>query len=168
MWFGAYSCVIMGMRENDVDEPCEELATQWLNECGLIYNQGLCEFDTIQKMFPWMAESSVRGVQRAISEMDYQNVLSIIIEAPMGEGKTEAALYATQKLCCALGRDGLYTALPTKATGNQMYNRVNELFTSHEMDGARLLHGTAWIVETKNTIAFENELTEESEEKSLW
>ncbi|NLB61412.1 MAG: CRISPR-associated helicase Cas3', partial [Clostridiales bacterium] len=42
------------------------------------------------------------------------------------------------------------------------------LFTSHEMDGARLLHGTAWIVETKNTIAFENELTEESEEKSLW
>jgi CRISPR-associated endonuclease/helicase Cas3 len=42
----------------------------------------------------------------------------IVIEAPMGEGKTEAAL------SCTLGTRGLYTAMPTQATSNALFNRV--------------------------------------------
>src|ERR1700677_1015976 len=48
----------------------------------------------------------------------------LLIEAPTGEGKTEAALAAAELLAVAAGADGLFIGLPTKATANQMYSRV--------------------------------------------
>lgn len=48
----------------------------------------------------------------------------LLIEAPMGEGKTEAALYAHLLLQAANGHRGLYVALPTQATGNAMFRRL--------------------------------------------
>lgn len=48
----------------------------------------------------------------------------LIVEAPMGEGKTEAALLAHLRLQAALGHRGLYIGLPTQATGNAMFDRT--------------------------------------------
>lgn len=42
----------------------------------------------------------------------------IVIEAPMGEGKTEAAL------SCAVNARGLYLAMPTQATSNALFARL--------------------------------------------
>jgi CRISPR-associated endonuclease/helicase Cas3 len=42
----------------------------------------------------------------------------IVIEAPMGEGKTEAAL------SCAPGSRGVYLAMPTQATSNALFSRL--------------------------------------------
>ena len=42
----------------------------------------------------------------------------VVIEAPMGEGKTEAGFG------CAVGRRGLYVAMPTQATSNALMGRV--------------------------------------------
>lgn len=42
----------------------------------------------------------------------------IVLEAPMGEGKTEAAL------SCALGTRGIYLAMPTQATSNALFQRL--------------------------------------------
>ncbi|MCR4424958.1 MAG: CRISPR-associated helicase Cas3' [Firmicutes bacterium] len=71
-----------------------------------------------------------------------------IIEAPMGEGKTEAAVYlATQ--WGARGHNGTYVALPTAATGNQMFDRVKAFLKDRDPElaaGARLVHGQAWLV----------------------
>lgn len=50
----------------------------------------------------------------------------IIVEAPMGEGKTEAAFYLQDWLQAVAGHRGLYIALPTQATSNQMFGRVRE------------------------------------------
>lgn len=47
----------------------------------------------------------------------------MIVEAPMGEGKTELALLAHLRLQSANGHRGLYVALPTQATGNAMFDR---------------------------------------------
>lgn len=44
----------------------------------------------------------------------------IVIEAPMGIGKTEIALTAAEQLGYSSGRDGLYIGLPTQATTNAM------------------------------------------------
>lgn len=46
----------------------------------------------------------------------------VIIESPMGEGKTEASLYLLDEWNLAGG--GVYVAMPTMATSNQMYGRV--------------------------------------------
>ncbi len=73
----------------------------------------------------------------------------IVIEAPTGEGKTEAALALAHRIAVHTGVDELYYALPTTATSNQMFLRLQR----HLRDNlglaaqARLVHGQAFLVE---------------------
>ncbi len=75
-----------------------------------------------------------------------------ILEAPMGIGKTEAALYAAYSIMTAGKATGLYFALPTQLTSNKIHDRVNDflkkILTSectHRQ--ALLLHSNAWLKE---------------------
>lgn len=61
----------------------------------------------------------------------------LLVEAPMGMGKTEAALYAHHLLQAGLGHRGLYVALPTQATANGLFPRVRGFLE-------RLGRGAAW------------------------
>lgn len=71
-----------------------------------------------------------------------------IVEAPMGLGKTEIALIAVEQLARMTGRDGVYMGLPTQATTNAMFARVNDwLERVADEQSARLsiklMHGKA-------------------------
>ncbi len=69
----------------------------------------------------------------------------MIIEAPMGEGKTEAALYFVES-DVRRGSRGAYFGLPTQATANQLYQRVHDFFVrsrSGETTNLVLAHGGA-------------------------
>ncbi|TVZ90481.1 CRISPR-associated endonuclease Cas3'' [Streptomyces sp. BK340] len=71
----------------------------------------------------------------------------VLITAPTGDGKTEAALYAASVLGRAAGARGLYFALPTMATADAMFGRVRS-FASGALGGERaltLLHSMAWL-----------------------
>ncbi|WP_198358732.1 CRISPR-associated helicase Cas3' [Streptomyces fildesensis] len=69
----------------------------------------------------------------------------LLVTAPTGEGKTETALYAAALMGEAAGSNGLYFALPTQATANQMYERVREWARRNLVQDAALtlLHGSA-------------------------
>jgi CRISPR-associated endonuclease/helicase Cas3 len=57
----------------------------------------------------------------------------LIVEAAMGEGKTEAAVYAIDRALSTGQSHGFYIALPTQATGNAMFSRVkNNYFKAHK------------------------------------
>jgi len=68
----------------------------------------------------------------------------VIIEAPMGEGKTEAALYLADTWLVSLKQKGCYFALPTQATSNQMFGRIRSFLEkryANQTIGLMLLHG---------------------------
>lgn len=92
-----------------------------------------------------------RPLQEAVIELGQgvDEPLFAIIEAPMGEGKTEAALWLGHELGRAAQHAGIYVALPTTATSNQMFQRVSAfLAQSYEGKlGLQLLHGSAGLVE---------------------
>ena len=81
-----------------------------------------------------------------------------VVEAPMGEGKTEAALAAAEILANKFGYRGVYFALPSQATSNAMLTRVkNWIEHFDEQDGAlsiRLAHGKAELNEEYDGISF--------------
>jgi CRISPR-associated helicase Cas3/CRISPR-associated endonuclease Cas3-HD len=73
----------------------------------------------------------------------------VLIEAPMGSGKTEAALLAAEELAHRSGADGCFIALPTQATSDAMFGRVLRWLEvlPGRVDGAQLsvnlAHGKA-------------------------
>lgn len=95
---------------------------------------------------------SPRPLQKAVDDIPAE-LLSrpcfAIIEAPTGEGKTEAALALAHRLAAATGTDELYYALPTTATSNQMFCRVQNHLQRRLGLGtqAKLVHGQAFLVE---------------------
>ena len=50
----------------------------------------------------------------------------LVVCAPTGEGKTEAALIAAEKLGRASGRHGFYFAMPTVATAEGLHQRIGD------------------------------------------
>jgi len=73
-----------------------------------------------------------------------------VLEAPMGLGKTEAALYAAYQLLEKKLAIGIYFALPTQLTSDKIHERVNA-FLGQILDDqsphkqALLVHGNAWL-----------------------
>lgn len=114
-------------------------------------SSGLSLEERYQKRFAF----SPRPVQRAFSEgVTAVNQPGIFIfEAPMGVGKTEAALVAVEQLAEKTKEGGLFFGLPTQATSNSMFERVNAwLMRVAQEDGGklgiRLQHGKAALNET--------------------
>jgi len=72
-----------------------------------------------------------------------------VIEAPMGMGKTEAALWAAYQLLVSGNATGIYFALPTQATSNRMHLRMREfvLRISPASNASRLIHGNSWLMQ---------------------
>jgi len=80
----------------------------------------------------------------------------IVVEAPMGEGKTEAALAAAELLASRTGCRGIYFALPSQATSDAMYARVLDWIKRFENLGeyysVRLIHGRAELNEIQSAL----------------
>lgn len=71
-----------------------------------------------------------------------------IVEALMGEGKTETAMFFADYFNAVLGTRGIYFALPTQATSDQMFGRVSQFLQdrfeeSGEFVNLMLQHGHA-------------------------
>jgi CRISPR-associated endonuclease/helicase Cas3 len=105
--------------------------------------------DSFEHVFGFPPRPLQSAVERIVSGIKSPSI--ILIEAPMGEGKTEAAFYAHMELQRQLGHRGLYVALPTKATGNAMFERTLGFLRSQgspETLDLQLLHGATMLNES--------------------
>jgi CRISPR-associated endonuclease/helicase Cas3 len=141
-------------------EDCENLsdwfqkrrvrADQALNTIGWESRTPLLpEQKTFQQIFGLSPRPLQEALANALTTLKAPAIL--LVEAPMGEGKTEAAFFAHLQLQRHFGHRGLYVALPTKATGNAMFNRTLKFLRNQ---GAKrtldlqLLHGTTMLNES--------------------
>lgn len=76
--------------------------------------------------FSWAGDVTARPVQRAVVEAlsGVQGPSLTIIEAPTGEGKTEAGLAGAHVIAAREGSQGVLLAAPTMATANGLFDRV--------------------------------------------
>lgn len=83
--------------------------------------------DLYTSRFGW-SNPTLRPMQEVVVEAarSMQNGGMMCIEAPMGQGKTEAGLIAAEFLAQATGRTGMAFAAPTQATSNALFDRVIE------------------------------------------
>lgn len=105
------------------------------------------------KGFEQVFDFSPRPLQQAVADalVDLQEPTILLVEAPMGEGKTEAAFFAHLELQRRFGHRGLYVALPTKATGNAMFKRTLKFLHSQGAErklDLQLLHGATLLNDT--------------------
>ncbi len=72
-----------------------------------------------------------------------------IIEAPTGEGKTEAALLLARRIAAQRGTDEMYIALPTTATSNAMHDRITDHLEKRLglKTAVQLIHGQSFLKE---------------------
>jgi len=94
---------------------------------------------------------SANTLQKSVIELASKQTSPyiMIVEAPMGHGKTEAALYATDLALCRGFARGMYVAMPTQATGNAMFKRVLDDYLKQRGHRGKLnlqlVHGNALL-----------------------
>lgn len=119
-------------------------------------DSGLCSPDVdfgreFTEVWPNIPRGSLRGLQEDIEALfaEIEERISVVlIEAPMGEGKTEAGIYAALQMARQWKKHGFYVGLPTSATSNQMVGRMRAFLALHGLeDTVRLLHSMAWLVD---------------------
>lgn len=97
----------------------------------------------------------------------------MILEAPMGVGKTEAALLAAEILSCGMSgqakRGGIFFGLPTQATANGIFPRVlNWAASLSEFSRAtiRLAHGSADLNQDYLAVQEQSRIEEDAQDDS--
>ena len=108
---------------------------------------------TVPRSFEQVFELSPRPLQQAVANAlsDLRTPSVLLLEAPMGEGKTEAAFFAHLDLQRRFGHRGMYVALPTKATGNAMFGRTLEFLQRQGANRTldlQLVHGANLLNDT--------------------
>ena len=89
------------------------------------------------------------ALQRAVIKVtrDLDAPFLLLVEAPMGIGKTEGALWASDAAQLNRINRGFYVALPTQATSNAMHERVKDFLDRRLPDQSaihlQLVHGNA-------------------------
>ena len=97
--------------------------------------------DLYASRFGW-SNPILRPMQEVVVEAarSMQSGGMMCIEAPMGQGKTEAGLIAAEFLAQATGRTGVAFATPTQATSNALFDRVTE-WVEYQTNNVAQEHG---------------------------
>lgn len=113
------------------------------------------EGDLFSSRFPYNPRPFQKSVENVAMSMDTPGIM--ILEAPMGEGKTEAALTAAEIMMRHFNLGGIMFALPTQATADGLFPRIREWIstTSSKEDGFHtvfLAHGKSKFNEDYNAL----------------
>ena len=120
---------------------CSAQAKNALNEIGF-FSPALLKGLKFEALFDFHPNEMQ---EKALATINGPGVY--VIEAPMGMGKTDAALGVAYQLLAAGKAKGIYFALPTQATSNRIHLRMNEFLQRIAPDSScRLIHSNSWLM----------------------
>lgn len=142
----------------DMDKRCEYGFTKWRysNQSDMWLPEIYADCNGLFKERFGFEPRDVQSIfAQTIS--DAKNPGLVILEAPMGLGKTEAALVGAEELAVKSGRSGLFFGLPTQATSNGIFPRIISWLKKQSVElgekrGLRLVHGKAFLNEVYNNL----------------
>jgi CRISPR-associated endonuclease/helicase Cas3 len=146
-WIASNEGFFTDQKLADINDPAEylaaarTLAVEWIGKLDLSREQRAGNPAGVVKI--------PRPLQRVLLDCDIPPGL-VIIEAPMGEGKTEAAWILAEKWREA-GYHGMYMGLPTMATSDSLHKRYQDDYLKklgRDKD-VELVHGMAWLRDDK-------------------
>lgn len=134
----------IGSNENWAGESSEQ-AARAVAEAGFVRPRIRCGL-SFEEIFGFKPNASQRALEKSCTEPGVY-----VLEAAMGMGKTEAALFAAYRMLEKEKAVGIYFALPTQTTSNSIYRRMNAFLEKvlEEDDPFRqamLIHGNAALV----------------------
>lgn len=141
-WIGS------GSLFDDPAEAWEPLIPLAVNEAGFLPYRVL-EGKSFSEIFGFQPNA----MQKAMAEV-VTGPGVYVLEAPMGMGKTEAALFAAYRMMEQGKARGLYFALPTQLTSNKIHERLRPFLEavlapdSRQFADPLLLHSMAWLYAT--------------------
>ena len=150
------------------------MLSDWIASCGIIGEYGIEDYGSADKYSDYVYnmlnqfgkknkilkkkfgsysyqdlfgnDFSPRMLQKIVSSYVKGLFECILIESPMGEGKTEAAFYAAMNALNFSGKQGIYMALPTGATSEAMLPRFKNMLDRAGIDcDPYLATGTEWL-----------------------
>ncbi|MBE8403387.1 CRISPR-associated helicase/endonuclease Cas3 [Leptospira borgpetersenii] len=134
-------------------------ALEAINRSGLLPSKITFNKDHF-RIFEYLREPT--PLQKFCSEVAIPDSPSLfILEDVTGSGKTEAALILTHRLMQKSAYSGFYVGLPTMATANGMYQRMNgvyrNLYTKESIPSLVLAHGARNLSDSfQNSVISDN------------
>lgn len=137
-----------------IDEVLKLKIDKLFGEDFKFYDKKL-DLSDFSNIFFDVKDISLRPVQKKVAEIvQKEKIKFALIEAPMGEGKTETALYLSGNM--AKKKNGISFCLPTGATTTSMYNRIKPIFENQGVNHLNLLHSTSLVYDKLYENVIEN------------
>lgn len=146
-WIASNECIfpLIPLDCHDVEDALLRSTMGWSrlkfpHHDGLVYGKN----KSFREAFGFEPRCFQSVAMEAVCEMSEPGL--IVIEAPMGEGKTELALAVSEILASKFGQNGIFFGLPTQATANGVFSRVKSWVESCSGPGQRslmLAHGNS-------------------------
>ncbi|MCF8305600.1 MAG: CRISPR-associated helicase Cas3' [Ignavibacteriales bacterium] len=122
-----------------------------LDKCGFPLWRPQGEIPSFEQLFSGFTprEQQSEVFRALMSDNSSGDAKLLIVEAPMGIGKTEMAFYASEYMNLCAEQTGVYIGMPTRATSNQMFlryrNFLSNRFSDEYSSSLELLHSASQL-----------------------
>lgn len=162
---------LISIEQQEVQDQNQRIQQGWSSwYADVSFDWDFSDIVTVSEIFQERFGFQPREVQKIFAETIQQTSEPglYILEAPMGIGKTEAALAGVELLAEKTHREGLFFGLPTQATSNGIFKRLEEwLERVPELFGnaksIQLMHGKAMLNDDYASLPESHHISEDTE-----